>query len=510
MPGPSFPLRVACVDVGSNGLRCMAAEFQDATRHRVLVQERAPVRLGQSVFEVGAIDTEAMEAAVEALAGFKRSLDACDVQVVRAVATSAVREAANQDQFLRKVRRGAGLQVEVISGAEEARLVAAAVARRLPMAGPPWMLMDLGGGSVEIGLVDAGGLLWSESHPMGSVRLLGEFHALKQDAERFQRLLAGTVHTLRLNLPRGRKPAGLAATGGNIEELARLAGCKEGEVAELPLKRLREQVQRLAKMSLEERKKELGLRPDRADVIVPAGLTYAHVADLCGAETIHVPHVSLKDGVLFDLVDSLAVHTDAQAKSEHVVLDASVALGRHYHFEEAHGVQVGRLAVSLFDQTRDLHRLRAADRTLLQAAAVLHDVGRFISDNKHHKHSYYLISQADLAGLSGDDLEVVAQVARYHRRKEPAPHHKPFARLAAADQQRVVRLAALLRVADALDRQHLGAVHAVKVRVEKDAVVLRLRGQGDLALEQWAVQEKGGLFCSAFDTTLEMETEAAA
>ncbi|MCA1810902.1 MAG: Ppx/GppA family phosphatase [Halobacteriales archaeon] len=507
MAGPSFPLRVACIDVGSNGLRCVAAEFQDAARHRILLQERAQVRLGQSVFEVGAIDTEAMAAAVEALSGFKRKLDALGVQEVRAVATSAVREAANRDQFLRKVRR-AGLKVEVISGAEEARLVAAAVARHVSFDQGPWMVMDLGGGSVEIGLLDAGGLLWSESHPMGSVRLLEEFHAVQGDPERFQHLVAETIHTLRVNLPRGRKPAGFAATGGNIEELARLAGCRDDAVAELSLKKLREQVQRLAKMSLEERKKELGLRPDRADVIVPAGLVYEHVAELVGADTLHVPHVGLKDGVLFDLVDSLAVHTDPQAKSEHVVLDASVALGRRYQFEESHGVQVSRLALSLFDQTKELHRLRAADRILLQAAAVLHDVGRFIDDHRHHKHSYYLIAQADLPGLSGEDVEVVAQVARYHRRKEPALRHKPFAKLSGADQERVRRLAALLRVADALDRQHRAAVRGVKVLVEKDAVVLRLKGEGDLALEQWAVQEKGGLFCSAFDTTLEFETEA--
>jgi exopolyphosphatase/guanosine-5'-triphosphate,3'-diphosphate pyrophosphatase len=419
-----------------------------------------------------------------------------------------VREAANRDQFLRKVRRGTGLKVEVISGAEEARLVAAAVARHLPTEKGPWMMMDLGGGSVEIGLLDAGGLLWSESHAMGSVRLLEEFHALKGDPVRFQHLVAETIHTLRLNLPRGRKPLGLAATGGNIEELARLAGCRDDAVAELSLKKLREQVQRLAKMSLEERKKELGLRPDRADVIVPAGLVYEHVAELVGVETLHVPHVGLKDGVLFDLVDSLAIHTDPQAKSEHVVLDASVALGRRYEFDEPHGVQVSRLALSLFDQTRELHHMGSADRLLLQAAAVLHDVGRFISDHKHHKHSYYLVSQADLPGLSGDDVEVVAQVARYHRRKEPSPQHKPFAKLSGSDQQRVTRLSALLRVADALDRQHRGAVRSVKVRVEKDAVVLHLKGEGDLALEQWAVQEKGGLFCSTFDTTLELETEA--
>jgi exopolyphosphatase/guanosine-5'-triphosphate,3'-diphosphate pyrophosphatase len=498
---------VAAIDIGSNGMRCVAHEFQDADRSKEILQDRAPVRLGHTVFQAGAIDRDSMEAALTALKAFRRRLDELKVQHVRVVATSAVREAANQAELLMRAKREARLKIDVIHGAEEARLVHAAVSHRIPMGREPWMLMDLGGGSVEVSMADARGIRWSESHPMGAVRLLEEFESCKGDTKRFQTLIADTVGTLRIAGAKGRAPVGLVATGGNIEELARLSGLKDGEgkTDVLDVKQLRETVQRVAKLATEERIEKLGLRPDRADVIVPAGLVYEQVAKLAGLDAIHVPYVGLKEGVLYDLVDGLAVHTDAKARKEHQVLDASVALGHRYQFDEEHGVHVSRLALSLFDQLQSRHRLKPVDRSILQAAAVLHDIGRFIGDEKHHKHSYYLVSQADLPGLAEQEVELAAQVARYHRKKEPSGKHAPFAALTPGDQKRVTTLSAILRVADALDREHRQAVQSVKVGRREGGTVLRVKGDGAFTLEQWALEAKGGLFCRVFDTTLDLE-----
>ena len=513
MPGltrPSasrFPLRVACIDIGSNGIRCVAAEFSAPDRFQVLLQDRAPVRLGHSVFQAGAIDRDSMEAAITALAAFRRRLDGLKVEHLRCVATSAVREAANQRELLMRARREAKVKVEAIHGAEEARLVHAAVARRVPMGRDPWMVMDLGGGSLEVSLVDGRGIRWSETHPMGAVRLLEEFEACKGDAKKFQTLIAETVGTLRIASVKGRAPVGLVATGGNIEELAKLSGLSEPETGAsvLPVKVLRETLGKVARMDVEERVSKLGLRPDRADVIVPAGFVYEQMGRLVGVDEIHVPYIGLKDGVLHDLVDGLAVHTDAKARKETQVLDASVALGHRYQFDEEHGVHVSRLALSLFDQMQSRHRLKPLDRSILQAAAVLHDIGRFVGDEKHHKHSYYLVSQADLPGLSDHEVEMAAQVARYHRKKEPSAKHAPFAALTPADQRRVMLLSAILRVADALDREHRQAVQSIKVGRKGGATVLKVKGDGAFTLEQWALDAKGGLFCRVFDTTLELE-----
>jgi len=501
---------VAAIDVGSNGIRCMAAEFHDATGYEVVLQERASVRLGHGVFQDGAIPMDAMEAGLQALATFRAQLDERGIRHVRAVATSAVRESRNGPQFVRRARRQAGVEVEVIPGSEEARLVHVAVAHRIPFGDEPWMLMDLGGGSVEVTLADRGGIRWSESHPMGSVRLLEEFEAAKGEAKRVQALIAESVAAMRLPDRRdGDRVGGLAATGGNIEDLARIAGVRDPgtKVSELPLKELRKVLERLGELDERERIREYGLRPDRADVILPAGLVYEHVARIAGVKAIHVPHVGLKEGVLLDLVDTLAVHTDTRARKEAQVREGSLALGRRYRFDESHGVHVARLALSLFDQTQSLHGLAEGDRAVLQAAALLHDVGRFVADRKHHKHSYYLLSQADLPGLSAADTEVAAQVARYHRRKEPSIEHEPFARLSEAQRERVTRLSALLRVADALDQEHKQAVRTVTVRRDGGRAILDIQADGDVALEEWSLRSKGALFSRIFSLPLELRPE---
>ena len=221
----SFPLRVACVDMGSNAIRFLAAEFSEEGIYTTLAGERCPVRLGHSVFLSGVLDSQAMDQAVEALAGFKQQMDALEIGHCRAVATSAVRESKNGREFVNRIRQEAGLDLEVISGREEARLVHLAVATRIPLGSRKWLLVDLGGGSVEVSLVDEHGAYWSESHTMGSVRLLEELTEAGGDPGRFRRLLGEYISALRVPaMADGQKVSGYIATGGNIEALAKLAG----------------------------------------------------------------------------------------------------------------------------------------------------------------------------------------------------------------------------------------------------------------------------------------------
>lgn len=508
-----FPLRVAAIDVGSNGMRCMAVEFHQSGGHEVLLQERAAVRLGHSVFSKGTIDMASMEAALDALGAFRKQLDGLHIEHVRAVATSAVREAGNRDQLLKRARKQAGVNVEVISGSEEARLVHLAISKRIPFNGGSWILMDLGGGSVEVSVADKQGIQWTDSHPMGSVRLLEEFEAMKGETKKMQKLIMESVDAMQIPAaPKGKALQGVIATGGNIEDLARLAGARDPEtkVSELAVKDLRKLLEKLADMDERDRIKEYGLRPDRADVILPAGLVYEHVANVAGVERILVPHVGVKEGILQDLVDSLVVDADPRARRERLVHEGSRTLGRRFRFDEAHGMHVARLALAIFDQTQAEHGLGDADRAILQASAILHDIGRFVDDRKHHKHSYYLISQSDVPGLSEHETELAAQVGRYHRRKEPNLKHEPFARLSPADRDRVLRLSAILRVADALDSEHRQAVRTVTIQRKGNKTDLHVHGEGDLALEEWAVKNKGGLYARVFGTTVELHAEGDA
>ncbi|HEV2146182.1 MAG TPA: Ppx/GppA phosphatase family protein [Longimicrobiaceae bacterium] len=506
-PAATFPLRVAAIDVGSNAIRFIAAEFTGPGERTVLDEERVGVRLGHDVFLTGKLAPEAMEAAVAGLADFRRRMERLEIEHYRATATSAVRESRNGADFVRRVREEAGLELEVITGYEEARLVYQAVRSRVELGRDRWILVDLGGGSVEVSLVDEGGILWSESHTMGSVRMLEVLSGSGDDPGRFQRLLREYAATLQIpTAAQHLRPAGVIATGGNIEALAKLGGrpAKDGRAGSIGMGGLRDTIRMLARLSYAQRMEELKLRADRADVILPAAMVYERVAELAGADEIRVPGVGVKDGLLLDLVEDLTTHQEWEDRRERTAVEGAVALGRRCLFDEAHAMHVARLAGSLFDQLRGLHGLDAADRRVLLAAAVLHDVGTFVSRKRHHKHSLYLISQSELPGFAPGEMWLVANVARYHRKGEPTTAHDSFERLDPGERERVVKLSALLRVADALDREHLQAVEGVYAEADGGKLVLEVEAEGDLLLERWALRQKAGLFSKVFGLEVEL------
>lgn len=496
-----FPLRVAAIDVGSNAIRLVAAEFAAAREYQVLALERFPVRLGHDVFLTGRLTGDAMSAAVSALGSAVERVRALKVPTLRAVATSAVRESKNGERFIQRVREGTGLTLEVISGGEEARLVHLAVGSRVQLGGERWLIVDLGGGSVEVSLADANGILWSESHTMGSVRLLEELAGVGDEPGRFGQILTEYVLTLRIpGAVRGRAPAAFIATGGNAETLAKLAG-KEPDadgVAAFSLGELRAIIGTLSRLSFRQRVDELGLREDRADVILPAAIVYERLCTLAGTDRILAPFVGIREGVLFDTVDELTGQLDHHARQELEMVASLLTLGRRYAFDEPHGAHVARLALSLFDQLAEPLGFEAGERRLLHAASALHDIGAYVSYKKHHRHSLYLISNSELPGFSPREMLVVANTARYHRKSEPGPTHQEFTRLPSDEQRRVRRMAAILRLADALDREHRQNVTRVSATRRGKQLLLRLAGDGDLLLERWALQKKSDFFRDVF------------
>ncbi|MGD8277277.1 MAG: Ppx/GppA phosphatase family protein [Gemmatimonadota bacterium] len=502
-PAP-FPIRVAAIDIGSNAIRFLAAEFIQTARYVVLEQVRAPVRLGHDTFLSGRLAPAVIDAGIEALSAYAGRMKALGIARYSAVATSAVRDSDNADVFIGRAREQAGIDIEIITGAEEMRLVHQAVRNRMTLGEDKWVLADLGGGSVEVALVDDNDVHWSVSHGMGSVRLLEELQVAGDEPGRFRRRLAEYTATLRIPAVGRSRRAGFIATGGNIETLARLAGAEPDAlgVSRLGLEDLRNAIEMLARMPYRQRVDQLGLRADRADVILPAATVYETLCVQAGFDIIHVPYVGVKDGILLDLVDDYARHEPHVERQEQVVLAGAIALGRRYRIDTAHGRHVARLAISLFEQLRDLHGLDDRDRRILIAAAVLHDIGLFIGYRRHHKHSLYIISQSELPGLNPREILMTANLARYHRKGEPAPHHESFNALSDKEKTRVVRLACLLRVADGLDREHHQSVRDVRMHVENGTATLEVHGSGDMLLERWAVQKKATLFESTFDLKL--------
>jgi exopolyphosphatase / guanosine-5'-triphosphate,3'-diphosphate pyrophosphatase len=513
--------RFAALDLGSNALRLRIVEAnappldreqlplipEGASSFREVTSLRAPVRLGSEVFVTGRLAAASIGQACSALREFRTAMDEAKVDAYRATATSAVREASNGATLVERARREAGIELEVIEGVEEARLIQLAVVRRLALGDRRALLVDVGGGSTELTYLDRGRNAFSMSLPVGTVRLLETYlRGAKTVPPRVQKLLfEGVDRALGEAAPQLRKiPFELVVgTGGSVDTLSELCPLKGGHAGyprAVDVPAARTLLNKLFGMTVEQRRDEFGLRPDRADTIVTATSIFVRVAEMYKATAIVAPGVGLKEGILEELVDKYFDRWDKESETRTVV-DACIRIGNRYGFDQAHGELVASFATSLFDDMAPAHGLRERDRLLLQAAAVLHDIGDYVRYDGHHKHSYYLILHSDIMGLTPEERAIVANVARYHRKSPPDPSHPNFRELDKDTRARVRGLAAILRIADALDREHLGKVKSIKADVDnaKRRLTLQISGDDDRELEEWTVRAKSELLRDVFD-----------
>ena len=503
---PDVVAAVAAIDVGSNAMRLVIANVSRTGEVVPIASPREAVRLGRDAFTAGMLGEETVEKAIAAFGRFKDAIVKNGVRHVRAVATSALREAHNRDVFVDRVANETGIDVQIIGGEEEARLVSVAVSRAVDLRGRLAMLIDIGGGSVEVTLLDNGEIFATQSFRMGTVRLLERFGQGAVDEQVFHQQVREYVELSSKWLQDelgDRKVDLCVGTGGNCEALADLAIPLGGSRFQVPAECLDTLVTSLLSATFEERMQRFGLRPDRADVIVPAALVLQPLLRRSGADRLSIPRVGLKDGLLAEMVSDLFEQKPDMHRDQ--VLASALQFGRRYQFDELHGSTVRRLATELFDKTHDHHRMGEEDRMLLEVAALLHDVGQFVNNSGHHKHAQYLIMSSRLVGLSEVQRGIIGNVARYHRKSDPTVRHEPYRLLQPRERVRVKKLAAILRLADALDAEHAGKVTELRVDFKRPRLHLRIRGEGDLLLEKWAVGRKAPLFEEVFGVEVTIE-----
>ncbi len=513
-PRRERPARAAVIDLGSNALRLQIAEAREPRGSVLLTRERAPVRLGRGVYESGRIDDAAIADAEQALLRFGELCEQYGVQRVRAVATAALREADNRDAVLARLSAAAPAPIEVISGTEEAWLLARAVTSRLDMSQGRALLLDVGGGSVEVTLLQDGVAVLADSHPLGAVRLLetARRRSGSDHGAPFLDALEAEVgrHDWRL---RDRLGAGevslLAACGGNVETLADI-GAVAGEGFEvLDVVSLDAVLDDLGHVSPAERARRHGLTPDRADVIVPAAVVLRRMASLVDVKRLLVPRVGIRDGIEVDLLPGEAGR-DPRADWRHTLVASARALAQRYRCDPDHSECVRRHAAALFDATAALHGRGPDERALLEAAAMLHDAGSFVSCEDHHAHGAYLIGASDVVGLGDAERLRLALVARYHRGPHPAEDDPDYRDLDPGSRAGVCVLAALLRLADALDATHRGVVADLSVRTGEEpgrmALELVAADGTSLAAELETARSKGRLLEEVLGVALELRS----
>ncbi len=500
---------LGAVDIGSNAIRLAIGSADSNGKLTILENFREPVRLGQDVFSLGDIQPETQSRAIAALKRFRDSIKKAGCKHVRVVATSAMREARNRIQFTGLVQELTGLAIEIIEGGEEARLVHLAVSHAVDLSKKRAVLIDIGGGSVEISFTRDGDVVFSDSVKMGTVRLLQMLGEKKMSPAAFGKLIRRYVEGIhrRLDLEIDDQSVDICVgTGGNVEALVDQCGGKRAKngLGSASLRDLQEYLNKISEMSVDERVERLKLRVDRADVILPAGLVISEIMRHVGAEEILSPNVGLKDGVLWDLIPS--VESDKRGAHRKQVLAFSRALGRRYHFDEQHAERVVAHALDLFDQSAREHGLGAEERVLLEIASWLHDIGAIISVSGHHKHTQYLIRQTPFVGLNRRERELVALIARYHRKSMPKDEHEEYRALAEKDRERVRKLASFLRLAEGIEQEHAGGERCrLTLRWTKEHATLSIESKGERVLERWAAANKADLFEKVFQRKLLVE-----
>jgi exopolyphosphatase / guanosine-5'-triphosphate,3'-diphosphate pyrophosphatase len=502
--------RIAAIDIGSNSIRQIVADVSPEGTIRVVDEMKAAPRLGAGLAETGRLEEGHMTEAVEALARMATLARQLGAKRIEVVATSAVRDAANGAAFLSRVRRESGLRVRMLDGDEEARLAFRSALAHFELGAGRSVVMDIGGGSLEIALAAEGLVERLLTFPFGAIRMTEQFLRDRPGPKGIRRLRKHVRPAIRKAIPvRDWRGAQVIGSGGTFTNLAGIHLARQGirvrtvHGTRIPRAELEHILDQLGEMDPEERLEVPGLNPGRADIIVAGLAVAAEVLARVEPRELAASGYGIREGLLLESAHVTPVIADpGEAR------DRSVAsFAERCHYEEPHSRQVQRLALQLFDALGARLGCHPSERRMLADAALLHDVGYHINYEGHHKHSFHLIQHADLLGMTPAEQVVIALVARYHRGAEPKRKHEAFWALDRDSREVVRRLSAILRVADGFDRGHVGAVDRIKVRWLERAIRLTpvpRRANAALRLELWGADRKSGLLAELAGVPVEV------
>src|SRR5688572_8864291 len=491
-------MRVAAIDIGTNSVHMLVVRVREDLSFEVIDREKAMVRLGAGGLDGKALTAEAMNAALQALVKFKRLAQARQVDAVLAAATSATREARNGGEFLSRIEQETGIRARVITGADEARLIHQAAVYGVDVGSGRAVVIDIGGGSVEITLGTAGSIQLARSFKLGVIRLTERFVRSDPLTERDERRMVKHIHDEIDRYCSQVTAAGfdrVIGTSGTILSLGAVASTMSRGTLPSELRNLRitaKQLRRVRKTStrleLEQRLLLPGLDPRRADLMIAGAVLLDTILRRLGADELTLCDLALREGLVLDYVRRNKRRIERVDAIPDVRRRSTIELAERCNYDAAHAQHIARLALALFDQSRSIHGMTDREREWLEFAALLHDIGGLISYVRHHRHSYYLIKNGDLRGFQPDEIEVIALVARYHRRGTPKRSHDEYAGLPASLRRAVRLLASILRVAESLDRSHGQVISSLELRDGGKAatLVIQTDANADAELELWA------------------------
>ena len=506
-------MRLAAIDIGTNSLHMIVVQVQADLSFEVIDREKQMVRLGAGGLDGKALTPEAMSLALQVLSKFSRLAASHQVDHIIAGATSAVREAENGGEFLHAIVTQTGIRARVLSGTEEARLIHLAAAYGLGLSGEVGVVIDIGGGSVEITRGTGPTIDLGRSFKVGVIRLTERFVKSDPISSRDERKLVKYIESELEEHLEKITAAGfdrVVGTSGTILSLGAIAAGESERAAAVRNRRVSaKQIHRVRKLltslNLEKRLEVPGLDPRRADLAVSGAILLDTILKRLNANEISLCDLSLREGLILDYI---ARHRKEIAQADRypdVRRRSVIELAERCSYWPDHAHQIARLSLALFDRTRAIHGMTDKEREWLEYAAILHDAGVHISYERHHRHSYYLIKNGDLRGFEPDEIETIALVARYHRRTPPSRRHADFRKLGRKRRKVIRHLAAILRLAENLDRSHAQTITGVEFHDRGEDALLNLRTAGDAELELWAAQRHSAPFEKMIGKPLRIE-----
>ncbi len=507
-------MKIAVYDIGTNSIHLLIVEIRKDLSFEILDHEKDATRIGDGSFKKKKLSGAAMKRAFAVMDRFTKIAKKCGVRRTLAVATSAVREATNGAAFIEALRKRTGVKVRVISGREEGRLIFLAARSAVETRGEKALVIDIGGGSMELVLGDSQKHYFLESYRLGVARLTDLFirndPPSKKEIKRLEQHIESQIR-FGIKAVRRQEFSMVIGTAGTMIALA-LVVHQSMKSRELQLinnftlhrEALEKFHKRLIRTSLKERLKIPGLEPKRADLLVAGSVLVTTLMRMLKMKRITISDKGIREGLVLDFIEKNKKNIkDAQPGTG--IREKSVRqLGRRCAYNEAHAEQVARLAEVLFDATARLHRLGERDKELLRYASLLHDIGHYVSFRKHHKHSYYLIVNSNLDGFSPEEIEIMGAAARSHRKPVTKTISGCF--VGKEGRRTISVLGALLRIADGLDRSYTGVVKSMDCRLTPSALSLTLKVSQDAELEMWQAKERADLFEALFNRKLVLQS----
>lgn len=503
---------IAVIEVGSSAIRMVIAEVGPKLSIRTLENLQKPISFGKDVFTSGRLSYGSIREGIEILDNFQAVLESYNVRRLQAIATSAVREASNKDNFIDQVFVRTGIDVEVIEPAEENRLdliaVESALQGRFDFEKKNCLIMEVGTGSTEIILTTKGEVMLTRPLSIGPLRLPDQVAPGKTDAATLQRLLKRRIHSIAEEFSREYNLAevdAFIAMGASMRFISRQNQEKPDDIlAKISPKDFSEALKALSKMEPDEISDKYALAYSDAETLYASLLIYANFLAETKTEVILVPMVSIRDGLLLEMAQLVSGYKRTDLSRQ--VLHSARSLAKKYRYDETHANNVVHTSLKLFDLLSEDHGLGSRERLLLEISAILHDIGSFISPSSHHKHGFYLVHSAEIFGLRKIDKDIVANVVRYHRRSAPKNTHLPYMSLPKPERAVVSKLSALLRVGEALDASHQQKCRDLTIARDGDALTLWVpEAVGDISLERQSLIRKSDMLTDVLGMEIQLK-----